>query len=130
MKNYTKITKEIYECAKTLFKGGATTQEVANYLKIGISTAGRIKKSETLEEYKQIQALMVANWKGNKKKKAEQKADPKPEQKPETKPEEKPQTFNVSGQYTMNRMTELLKEQNEMLKIISNKLAFIVEQLA
>ena len=35
----------------------------------------------------------------------------------------------VSANYQMNRVCELLKEQNETLKLISNKLAFIVDEL-
>lgn len=123
-----KVTKEIYDCAKILFKGGATLQEVASYLKLGVSTAARIRQSETLEDYRQIQASLVANWKGNKKKQEEQ-----PKEKPEeAKPEEakpQPKQVSVSGQYQMNRIVEILKEQNEILKLLSNKIAFIVDEL-
>ncbi len=126
----TVVTKEIFECAKILFKSGAKNQEVCRYLKLAPCTVTRIKQAETLEEYKQIQAAAVANWKGNQKKK-EANETPKPEtDEVQRKPENAKPTNNLAGQYQMNRIIDLLREQNEIMKLLSNKLAFIVEQLS
>lgn len=118
----TKVTETTFKAVKTLIQGGASTKECAEYMKLGYSTICRINSAENWEEYKQILAAMGAKIKSIKG-----KAETEPEQKPEPKPEPKP--VNVSSSYQMNRIIDLLKAQNETLVLLSNKLAFIVDEL-
>lgn len=113
-----KVTSKVFDCAKTLLAGGATLKECADYLQISDVTVGRIKKAQTLEEYKQLVDSAKASVK---------KDVPK-----QTEPVESASVQKVDGfeSYRINRLIALLSEQNELLKLISNKLGFIVEQLA
>ena len=106
----TKITEKMFNAAKTLFKGGATVKEVAEYLGIGVSPAGRIKVAETYEDY--CTAVHASTWTAEA---AKAKANP-----------QKQQTVTVQATHYM--MTELQKA-NELLTAISAKLAFIVDEL-
>lgn len=122
-----KVTQSVFNCVKTLLAGGASHQECADYMKLSIMTVGRINRAETYEDYKHT-IIMASLHSG----KPVSVPVPEPEQTPEPKEEkpEKPKTVDVSGTYQMNRLIELMKEQNELLKTISNKMAFIVEQLS
>ena len=110
--NKKPVTESMFKAVKTLISGGASYKECAEYMQIGYSTVCRIASAETFDEYRQI--IAAINIKINEsKKKAE---EPKP--------------VNGTSIYQTNRVIELLKQQNELLTIVSNKLAFIVEQLA
>ena len=131
MKN-VKITEKLFKAVKIMLEGGATYEEVKDYLGVSLQTCARIKHSENYADYKNILAAMAVKNKGYK----QAKANPKPvEEKPVEKPvEENPVQVvehrqNVTIQATHYMMQEMQKT-NELLKEISNKLAFIVEQLA
>lgn len=144
-KGKTKITKSIYDCVKLLTKGGATIKECADYLKIGESTVSRIRQSESYEDYK---SAAKAAFFGYSKKKAEQEEQKKVEDEQKKQEELKKQEENelknrlnaspfqpvqpvvqtVQVQAT-HYMMEELRKMNQTLTLISNKLAFIVEQL-
>jgi len=127
MKN-VKITEKLFKAVKIMLEGGATYEEVKDYLGVSLQTCARIKHSENYADYKNVLAAMAVKNKGYK----QAKANPKPvEEKPV---EEKPVQVvehrqNVTIQATHYMMQEMQKT-NELLKEISNKLAFIVEQLA
>ena len=127
----TKIDEKMFRAVKIMLNGGASTQEVVDYLQISAATTGRIRASETFEEYQAILAAMGAKIKAyNAKKKAEAKQDEaevKPVEQPAEKPPVAPTLMNQA--YLNNRVYELMKEQNELLKLLSNKLAYIVDQL-
>jgi len=114
------VDRKKFDAVKIMLNGGATYEEVSDYLSISTSTVQRIKKAESYDEYKNMNAA-IALAKRNERKNEEKKEDPKP-QEPAT-----PPLSTVF--YQSNRMWELLKEQNEHLKAISNKLAFIVDEL-
>lgn len=123
-KKYTPITPKLFSAAKIMFAGGAMIKEVAEYLSIGASTAQRIRVAENYEDYKQQLAAMHARQKtGKKDEQIEMQIEDK---KSDT---QKPVTQSVTIQAT-HYMMEELRIQNELLKDISKKLAFIVEQLA
>lgn len=119
--NKKPITESMFKAVKTLIAGGASYKECADYMQIGYSTVSRIGSVETFEEYRQVIAAINAKIK-------QKKAEPEQEVKPEVKEEAKP--VNGTSIYQTNRLIQLMNEQNELLKSISNKIAFIVEQLA
>lgn len=108
-----KIDEKMFYAVKALLEAGSTIPETAKYLKLGEATVGRIKAAESLQDYQQtLAAIALAN-------KARKTAEKAPEQ-------AKPQVvYHQTDNYTV----QLLKEQNELLKLISAKLVFIVEQL-
>ena len=125
-----KVTQSVFNCIKTLLAGGASHKECADYMKLSVITVGRINRAETYEDYKQ--SVIMAKLHSGKP-----VAVPVPESEPKSEPEEgkseKQKVVDVGSTwstYQMNRMIEIMKEQNELLKAISNKMAFIVEQLS
>ena len=82
-----KLTKEQYEAAKTMLRGGVKSQIVADALKLSIHTICRIKNSESYEDHKQKQLDYQRNWKAMdkaRKKKALEIVDhPETDDKPE-----------------------------------------------
>ena len=121
-----KVTEKMFKAVKQLTDGGATVPEIAEYFMIGHSTVSRIRAAETWEDYTHtLQAIALSYKKKRADKSAEKAEQPKEE------PKEEPQKViqqNVTIQATHYMMQEMQKT-NELLKLISNKLAFIVEQL-
>jgi hypothetical protein len=127
MANWNKLTERQYNAIKTLLKGGATQKEAAEYMQVSPNTAFWVGKAETYEEYLQIKAEKLLS---NKKRVAAIKAQEKPQ---ETKPQtnapqvtEHKQTIVVQATWAM---TQEMQKTNELMKSISNKLAFIVDEL-
>ena len=150
-KGRTEITKNIFDAVKLLTKGGATIDECANYLKIGKSTVSRIRGAESYEEYKAAakaafygyhKAQMKAD--AEQKMAEEQKKQEELKQKEELKQQEEEElkkrlesspikpvesvVHTVQVQAT-HYMMEELRKMNQTLTLISNKIAFIVDQL-
>ena len=135
MAKFAKVTEKIYSACKTLFESGATIQEVSDFFKLSKNTALYIKNSDTLEDYRHRMVAVKMEYEKRKhdKKLAEVKkvaqevgAIPASDVKP-------PQMSDITkhtviAMPTHWTMTELQKT-NELLTQISNKLAFIVEQL-
>lgn len=144
-----KIDEKKFNAAKLLFASGSTLEETADYLKIGLSTVKIIKHSETYEDYRH--SIMAISAKQTQKKREERekhsapmveikpeikqeiKQEIKPEIKPENRPESKLEQMKVissaASAYQINRMIDLMKQQLDMLTLISNKVAFIVDEL-
>ena len=118
-----KITPKTFQAIKTLLAGGATWEECADYMGVSASTVGRISRAETFQEY--VNSVAASAIRCNQKK---AKADTTEQ---ETTPELdlKMPGGTLSGAYQINRIVELLKAQGETLNLISNKLAFIVDEL-
>ena len=116
------VTPEGFRHIKLLLAGGATPEEIQKLLGYSRSTVMRIKRSETYDDYKGLQADYKANEKAAEAKKEAEKEPEKPKEEP------KPVVHNVTIQAT-HYMMEELRKQNELLTLISNKLAFIVEAL-
>ena len=126
-KKSVKITKGIFDAAKLLIENGANNTEVAKYLKVSNDVVAMFRKSETYEEY---QTLMYEYSLKLRQRAAAIKAkeEPKPET-PQTPPPqivEHRQTVTVQATW---QMTQEMKQTNELLKQISNKLAYIVDEL-
>lgn len=105
------IDEKTFWAMKTMLNGGAKGTEVAEYFGFSVQTVCLVNKSSDLDEYHQ--------------KKAEKKAKQKKESEP-VKTEVNRMVTIQGSHYIM----EELRKQNELLTLISNKLAFIVEQLA
>ena len=118
------IDKKKFEAVKIMLNGGATYEEVAEYLSISKSTVQRIKKADNYAEYRNMNAAIALAKREAGKKGEEKDVDQKPQKPQEPAPQPMSTVF-----YQQNRMWDLLKEQNEILKCISNKLAFIVDEL-
>ena len=130
MANYNKMTESKYTAIKILLNGGATVKEAAEYMQVSTAVVYGVKNTADFTEYCQNSAERDACRKQNAaiRIKAEQAAKEATKE-PAKEPERQPGTAMTST-YQMNRVYEALKTQNEFLKLISEKLAFIVEQLA
>jgi hypothetical protein len=117
MANWNKLTESKYNAIKTLLKGGASQQEAAEYMQVSGNTVWWINKSEDYKDYIQAQEIRLLQ---KKRKEAE------PEK---SVTDDKQKGGTISANYQINRIYELLKTQNETMKLISNKLAFIVDEL-
>ena len=126
----TKITKEMFSMIKALAAGGAKNTEITKYTGIGDVTIGRIRKAETLEEYKKIVTDAKKQYLERVRVRSEE--EEASEWKDESKPVAEDNRVAVAqvSAYQMNRVLEELTKQNELLKLISAKLVYIVEQLS
>ena len=138
MANWNKLTERQFSAIKMLLKGGATQKEAAEYMQVSYNTAYWVGKAETYEEYLQMQAERVLK----RKQVAAIKAKGEPQGKPQGKPQEKPQgikeqtpaTQVIEHRQTVTvqatwAMTQEMQKTNKLLELISNKLAFIVDEL-
>ena len=132
---YTKkITKGVFDAVKILLQGGASVKEISKYLGISDSTIYVIRDSEKYEEYEQFVAEKCAKRNAARAIKRREEKAAQPVEQPDIKQEEhvkeskSPSAF--ASVYQVNRLIEEMTKQNEHLKNISNKLAYIVEQLA
>lgn len=129
-----KVTESVFNAVKTLLKGGATGTECAKYMKISTPTVTMIRRSETYEEYMNNRYA----WTERKEKKSVGKQTNVAQQATQTNVAqqataesdahiaESKQTIVVQASHYM---LEEQKKTNELLTSISNKLAFIVEEL-
>ena len=131
----TYVTLNIFNAVKILLNGGASRKEAAEYMNISKGTVDRIAISETFEEYRQLVNAYHYKKKAEAEKKAKEKAE-KAEQaeatqdtvQPAQQEQPKQIVHNVTVQATHYMMQEMQKT-NELLKFISNKLGFIVDEL-
>ena len=126
----TTITPRLFDAVKVLLESGSDHQEIANHLKIHVNTVHKIAAAETLEEYRQMDAMRRAMYAKNKAKR-EQEKETKPEpqaEEPVVKTEKLP-GGSLSANYQINRIYEEQRKMNELLTLISAKLAAIVEEL-
>ena len=126
MANWNKITEGQFKAIKTLLRGGATQKEAAEYMQVSTNTAFWVDKAETFEEYQHMNAerhLAHKRVAAIKAKEAEQATPAQP-----AAPQVVEYRQNVTIQAT-HYMMQKLEETNSLLKMISNKLAFIVDEL-
>ena len=132
-----KVTKDLFSAVKILLENGATNKEAGKYMKLNPATISIIRNCESFKEYTNHLAEMALKNRNDyaKKKEAEKKANtvttvtpvtPVTQQKEVV--HEYPQARSVNIQIPWQLMQEM-KKTNELLAGISNKLAFIVEEL-
>ena len=148
-----RVTKNQFECAKILIKGGAKNKEVAEFLNVSEETVRRIKLSETYEDYLHNSYAMSGTYyrrkreaeeaaarkaeeearQAEERKKAEEAAKQAKEAAKKAEEEKKPQQVvehrtSVTVQATHYMETKLDK-CIELLTCISAKLAAIIDDL-
>lgn len=139
MGRYTKVTESKFKAVKILLASGSTQKECAESMGMSVCTVGIIKRSETYDEYKNITYITSGYYRKKMRKEAEtEKVDNAVEETPEvveakTEEQETPAQIveyrqNVTIQANQYMMEEMRKT-NELLALISNKLAFIVDEL-
>ena len=151
----TKLTEKIFRAVKIMTTGGATAHEISDCFGISITTVNRVRGAESIEEYR---TMLAADY-GKKKKGKAAPVNPEPvkaqvsqsvplAQLPQPQPQQQqspelqaPQSQSpqptqviehrqtVTVQATHYMMQEM-KKTNELLELISRKLAFIVDQLS
>lgn len=120
----TRITENIYNAVKLILRGGAKTKEAAEAMGISVNSVHRIDKANSYDEYVNMAYMNgSARYREQEKKEKEER-----QEKPHGEPLKLPGGQLSSG-YQINRIYELLKEQNEILKLLSNKVAFVVDEL-
>lgn len=125
MKKNARIDEKTYNHIRILLEAGSTYDEVHEYLGVGNTTIARIKHADTYDEYRQLTSACAMDMKARR-----QKAKAVTEQPVKPVATEQPVKLEAKDWYIANKALKALEEQNELLKLISNKLAFIVEQLA
>jgi hypothetical protein len=130
MANWNKLTEGQFKAIKTLLRGGASQKEAAEYMQVSPGTAFWVSKAETFEEYQHMNAERQLEQHKRvaaiKAKEAERTAAQTTPAQPAPHVVEYRQ--NVTIQAT-HYMMQKLDETNSLLKLISNKLAYIVDDL-
>ena len=127
MANWNKLTEGQFKAIKTLLRGGASQKEAAEYMQVSPGTAFWVSKAETFEEYQHMNAerhlerKQVAAIKAKETEKTAAHGTPAAPQVVEQR-----QTITIQATHYM---MQKLEETNSLLKLISNKLAFIVDEL-
>ena len=146
MAKYNKMTETKYNAIKLILEGGASYAEAAKYMQVSEATVGRVKSSESFEEYNAMMAAQTLAWKkqraaikAKEKAAAEQaaKAAEKPQETPAAVPQVAPQIMPAVPQEVKHTvqvqatrfMEEQMKKQTELLTIICNKLGVIIDDL-
>jgi len=115
-----KVTPGIFAAAKRLQASGASLNEVCEYFNLSDRTVYRIFNNETFEDYN------ADTW--EKRQQAKAIAVKEKEQEPPVqvvRHEHEQSVTIIANHY----MAEELKTQSRLLELISNKLAFIVDEL-
>lgn len=143
------VTKARFDCVKTLLKSDTPISDISEYLTMSRQTIRRIKSVETYEEYKNETWRQTAAAKAKKAEERKRERE-RYEKEKETvhaefekvgqpvtsaavqvpklqQPSPQPQSVTIVANHYM---AEELRKQTELLKLISNKLAYIVEQLS
>lgn len=136
------IDRKMFDCIKILLNGKASYTEIQDFTNVGRTTISRIAHCENWEDYQQQMAAMRAAWHCRvSEKKAEEKAvaDRAKEEKEKAakaaaeaaKAVPASSLVPPAGQMVTvpYRVYEMMTKQIELLTGISNKLAFIVDDL-
>lgn len=136
MASYVKMTESLFIAIKSLLDAGAKYSEVKKFYGVSDNTCKRVREADSFAEYKQIIAAISAKQIEQKKARKLKELQPVAEKVGAVPASEIPPTpqvvehkQSVTIQATHYMMQEM-QETNRLLKEISNKLAFIVEQLA
>lgn len=136
MEKKVKITEKIFRSVKIMLAGGATHDEIHEYLGVSLQSIYRIKHSENYEEYRQVIAAMALKNAERKKAEAKKAADKVAEAvgavPASTLVKEEPERKSTVSHVVQlpYSVTQEMKRTNELLELISKKLVYIVEQLS
>lgn len=135
----TKMTDKLFRAVKIMIAGGATSTEISEYFNISLSSISRVRQAETFQEYRVMQAATYGKRKPAKTQDAPKQSEVVIPAAPQTPPAQQPapaqqpqvvehrQTVTIQATHYM--MQEM-KRTNELLELISRKMAFIVDQLS
>ena len=138
-----KMNESMFRAIKILLNSGATYREITDSLGVSDYVIRTVRTSENFAEYKQSIAAHSAAGRQRmaekQEKELQEKAAAEAAEKakkerqaitahipPETLSEATVQRFTIKA---TNDMMEEMRKTNEFLKLISNKLAFIVDEL-
>lgn len=119
-----KVTKGVFDAVKLLLRSGATASEIKKYFDICGDVVSWIRQAETYEEY--TNANYERNQRRIEKRQKAAIAIKAKEQQAEQPAQDVKQVVQVQLPYIL---TQEIKRQNELLEAISNKLAYIVQDL-
>lgn len=119
-----KVTPQIFNTVKTLLNSSVPVSQICDMLKLSSGVVYWIKGSDDLQAYKR----KVLEQKARSNEKKQWKEAKKEELPPEPAPQVVEHRQTVTIQAT-NYMMEEMRKTNELLTVISNKLAYIVEDL-
>lgn len=135
----TKMTDKLFRAVKIMIAGGATSTEISEYFNISLSSISRVRQAESFQEYRVMQAATYGKRKPAKTQDAPKQPEvviPAAPQNPpmqQPAPAQQPQVVEhrqtVTIQATHYMMQEM-KRTNELLELISRKMAYIVDQLS
>ena len=135
----TKMTDKLFRAVKIMIAGGATSTEISEYFNISLSSISRVRQAESFQEYRVMQAATYGKRKPAKTQDAPKQPEvviPAAQQNPpmqQPAPAQQPQVVEhrqtVTIQATHYMMQEM-KRTNELLELISRKMAYIVDQLS
>ena len=133
-----KMTIQKFKAIKILLASGSTYSEISESMGISDFVIRNVKTSETYEEYKHKVAARSSSYRKKLAKELQAKEEKEAAesividkekmeyQEPTAQVVEHRQTIQIQATHYM---TEELREIKELLKCMSNKLAFIVEEL-
>jgi len=133
------MTQDTFNLVKIMLKAGSVQQkEIARLAGVSTATVCRINAYgvDSLEEFRKLDVERSRRTRAKKAaKKAAEKAAEKVVEKVVEKATEKTEEKHVVEKshvstYQINRLIEQQNETIDLLKVISNKLVFIVEQLS
>lgn len=113
----TLVTPSVFKAVKILIDAGETHKKIAEYMQLSMVTISRISCSETYEEYQNV----VVSKNGYVKKAIREK---EAAEKTEVKPQPQSTVVQVPY-YVVQKLDKII----DLLTAISNKAAFIVEDL-
>ena len=132
-----KVTESVFKAVKILLKSGESRKACAEYMGISLHSVERIDRAEDYEDMRnQVNAYYYRRKKQAEEAKRAEEAKKEEEAKkaeekklpPQSSPIVLPQHRPINGEDSY-QLVRLMKEQNELLKLISNKMAFIVDEL-
>ena len=110
-----RMTEQMYKTLKLMLNGGATLEEIKVVSPISKETMRRIIRKESYADYRALQDRYSQNTANNRLQKTEQAGLPNQISIDDLKPE--------------NDIAGLLKEHNELLRSMLEKVAFFVKEL-
>lgn len=128
------MTEQKFRAIKILLNGGASIEEAATYMQVSVSTVRRCRENESWEEYLNSNYVRTNAYRAIAAKEAEKAAQQSAPVNLSAQAE--PQTVEHIHHHEQSvtvianhYMAEQLQSQTKLLTLISNKLAFIVDEL-
>lgn len=109
-----RMTEQLYKTLKLMLNGGATLEEIKVVSPISKETMRRIIRTDSYADYRALQDRYSQNTANNRLQKTETKL---------------PNQISIDDLKPENDIAGLLKEHNELLRSMLEKVAFVVKEL-